>query len=61
MSKELKFCLQFNEAYARACFHKRKRIRKKNYHRAQRMMFHTAVRRWGCCPIPPEWMIERAE
>ena len=47
MSKELRFCLQFTKCYNRACFHRKKRIRKKNYNRAIHMMFHTAVKRWG--------------
>ena len=29
---------QFNNTYARACFHPKKRVRKKNYARARRMM-----------------------
>ena len=30
----------FNHTYMRGCFHHKRRIRKKNYHRAQKLLFN---------------------
>lgn len=36
--QHMKTIIMFNKAYHRACWHKKKRVRKKNYARAQYML-----------------------
>lgn len=36
--KHMKTIIMFNKTYQRACWHKKKRVRKKNYARAQYML-----------------------
>lgn len=55
MSKELKICKQFQECFNRSCYHKRKRVRKKNRRRAEYIFFNKAIKKFGSLPIPPEW------
>ena len=56
MSGKLRWCLGFTRA-VQLRGHKRARIRKKNIHRVERMR-KQAFRRWGCFPLPPEWIPE---
>jgi len=37
-SKHMRTIKMFNASYSRACFHRKKRVRKKNYKRARYMM-----------------------
>lgn len=54
MSKELKWCLNFARA-VQLRGHKKKRIRKKNIKRVERMRSQ-AFKKWGYFPLPIEWI-----
>ena len=54
ISTELKWCLGFMKAVILRG-HRRHRTRKKNIHRVQQMS-NKALKRWGCYPLPPEWI-----
>ena len=55
MSEELKWCKVFSRVFHLRCYHKKSRVNKKNNRRAIRMM-NKAFKKWGCFPLPPEWM-----
>lgn len=54
MSAKLKWCTGFAKAI-QLRGHTKRRIRKKNIHRVEQMM-NKAFRRWGCFPLPSEWI-----
>lgn len=53
-SAKLKWCVGFAKAI-QLRGHLRQRVKKKNVHKVERMR-DKAFRRWGCFPLPPEWM-----
>ena len=57
MSDELKWCKHFLKTSYLMFYHPRKRIRKKNIHRRNRLINY-AIKRWGYFPVPPEWILK---
>lgn len=53
-SKELKWCNNFRRAMHYRWKGKNHRVRKKNHHRAMRLMIR-AFDKWSSFPYPPEW------
>jgi len=58
MSDELKWCKSFLRVNYLMCFHHRKKIRKKNMHRRDKLAQY-AFKRWGHFPMPPEWCLSK--
>ena len=58
MSDELKWCKKFLRVNSLMCYHHKKKVRKKNIHRRDKLAQY-AFKRWGHFPMPPEWCLSK--